>query len=180
MSPEQNQHHGQCSPVRPRWHLVGVPHPWTPVGEPQSDIRLWPGNAYVGRTWFQACMVVWSFPSRRTVVSFRDTTFLSQEARNLFFWSFRAKLDPSVEWDRNGRLGHYDLEVSLRGERGYGTDTRARTKIHTCVFVHAYSRSICIYMRAKGETSMFKIKQLKWLCASDVNSEPLYTVRIWI
>lgn len=31
MSPEHDQHHGECWPVRVRWHLVGVRYSWTPV-----------------------------------------------------------------------------------------------------------------------------------------------------
>ena len=38
VSPEENQHHGECSPLRPRWHLVGVGHPRTPVVEPQNQM----------------------------------------------------------------------------------------------------------------------------------------------
>lgn len=29
--PDHDQHHGQCSPGRPRWHLVGVRGPGTPA-----------------------------------------------------------------------------------------------------------------------------------------------------
>lgn len=38
VSPDQDQHHGEGSPRRPRWHLVRVRAPRTPVAEPQKEM----------------------------------------------------------------------------------------------------------------------------------------------